>query len=316
MHPQYNFSFKAKVVIDFIKFEYKIPNYEIWRQASNIAIYTNVETSSGSIRTYQKEGREVTVHNGIYRNYELSIIQTDTGRECKYVLKVSGSIHTGVNITDNLFPITLIQLQEEVNTICKDLCINASDCKLSVLEFGVTMPFPVAVFPFLNDNLLFYSKLKERSDFNLKNGKHKIGFQFILTDYTVKIYDTALKHKIRNAHWLKVETRFCKMRGINKMGIRTLQHITNVMNLEKLRRDLLVKWEQVVLAESLNIRRLNKSEQKVYNYFNTRMFLSELSSLPDSTCAYRVKRFQKLIKSKGCGYAFQIEQGIENYIIE
>lgn len=298
-------------MIDFISYECEISNYEKWKTQTTLSLYIGLDESTGEVKEFVKENVIIKIRNGVYRNYRVQLFEYVFLNKRSYKLKVSGSIHKAINLDNNFRPVHFSGLIDEIKTHCKELRIEPNNCKLRVLEFGVSIQFPIPVFPFIRDNLLFYSRLKERSDFTILTGKSKIGFQFVLSDYRFKIYDTALKHNFKNECWMKIELHYSKMRELNKKGIQNLFDLMQREKVEILINDLNNKWNLVLLSEEVNLRRLNKRQLKLYNSFNTRNFLNEMKSLPASTLKDRRNSYETIIKQFGKGYKDQINESIE-----
>lgn len=253
-------------MIDGLTIEYTIPNFEAWKEAVNIPLFTQVGTDTGNIRVKKRENIIITTHYGKWENLDLIVKEVRdqlTGKDI-YYLKIKGSLHKNYYAGANYLPFSFDQLQDQINHLCRNLHISAETAKISSLETGLNVSPSFDVTPFIRQNIINY----KGNPFNRynpgKDGKI-LGIYCPLTQYTVKIYDKGLQFDLPQ-QLLRFELRFLKMQALNKLGIKHLQDLQDRGKVYELQNLILAAWKNLLVYDipgSLRTYTLTPSEKEL-----------------------------------------------------
>lgn len=291
-------------MIDAIKLQAIIPNFEIWRASLDFALCIGIDPVTKKYEEYGRKGYILRKYRGYSRRYKILVLEKEINGRCTHKLIVEGSLNININSGYN-YSIPNYELYKlEINQLCHDLKIDPYTTKIDNIEIGLTVKFPVPVLDYLRKCLLCTAMLKERKDFNSEGYNNDIGFQFVYTDFRLKIYDSALKNKVHNeVNILRVEIHYDRMRQLNKYGIKNLSDLLVPEKVFPLIELLIAGWDKVILNGDINSATINsKADQKVINFFNRRDSISILRTFSDQKRRSRIKRYQQLILKCGDGY--------------
>jgi hypothetical protein len=125
------------------------------------------------------------------------------------------------------------------------LKISNRNATIQNLEFGVNIPFPYPVFPYLKRNLISF-KGQSFNKYNPDKNGVCLGYYCLLTQYSVKIYDKGKQNNLPY-NLMRFELRFLKMQKLK--GIRTLSDLPDLLNIQSLLPLLLEAWDNVLLND-------------------------------------------------------------------
>src|SRR5690606_10731654 len=119
------------------------------------------------------------------------VINEGTGKQSFY-LTIKGSLHKNFYNGSNYLPFRCQDLQEQINHLCKNLCINPKEAKIFTLEVGLNISTPFKVTPFIRRNIISY----KGNPFNRYTADRQgkcLGVVCQLSQYALKIYDKGLQ---------------------------------------------------------------------------------------------------------------------------
>lgn len=289
-------------MIDFVTI--KIENLDplILKENSLLNFCYNVNTSTGEIRTTNRQGKEITPSkNAFYKSLEFIIYDTGT-------ILIKGSLHKfwnsgGHNYNDFNFKSFL----DVLNTLKTDFNINPKDCVLKCLEVGVNINPPI-----LTKDILEYSFLHKTKKFeyqiHTEEGKYK---QCKHSQYIVKFYDKALHYKSKgfniNNEILRFEIKYTKMERVNKLGIFNLNDIKEI-GFKIFENELLTEWQNVLFYDKT----INSKSLRLTNYQNPIYWIELLEKTTSSNFNKHKNILNDLIKNN----SENIKQKIYNLISE
>jgi len=169
----------------------------------------------------------------------------------KFIIKrgkvfIRGSLHYFYNDgVHNYDDFTLLKLFRTLKRLENLFGIDLTEAKLLNLEFGVNIRLNFKAYLVLR-NLLFHVK-KVFKDEVVDNGKGDYRV-LIHSDYRIKIYDKGL-HFGLPYELLRYELHYNVMRDLKEMGVECLSNLKKLTVLEKLKIDLLKKWDELFLYD-------------------------------------------------------------------
>lgn len=163
----------------------------------------------------------------------------------QYQLEISGSIHYFYN--DGLHNADDFYIEDCISAIVqiKDIFdIDLSKCKLMNLEYGVNINPIINVTDLIN-NLIYHEKrqfTRPTTYFSFKLAGNEAYKQ-------IKAYDKSVQfpHECENTFRFEVRTRQFKF--IKRLGLFTLQDLTNIEKYNALIASLLIEWDNVLLFD-------------------------------------------------------------------
>lgn len=158
--------------------------------------------------------------------------------------RIQGSLHKYYNNGQhNYNDFTYSRLKETLHHFSKSFRIDLEKCKLQNLEVGLN------IIPCLNTHeLLENIVLHKGAEFNrasLQSGNYK---QAIHTAYKLKAYDKALHYNLPHPIF-RWEIKMMKSELIKRYGVKYLSDLYDKRNLQRLLKDLIVKWEETLVLD-------------------------------------------------------------------
>ncbi len=243
-------------MIDGIKIYYQINDFEAWRKAANIELFTptDLETGAtkGKTRTINGGTQQTIIHRGNFETYQLTIKETtkcqvNGCRSVSLFLIIDGSLHKNYFNGANYLPFTWDYLQTELNKLETGLQLSGI-ADLVNLEIGVNIPLPFPVFHFLKNNLISY-KGNQFNRYNPDKNGICLGYVCPLSQYSVKVYDKGKQYDLPG-NLMRFELRYLKMQTLKERGIKNLTDIKDFNKANGLLNLLLTAWDNTVLFDS------------------------------------------------------------------
>ena len=288
-------------MIDFLKIETEIIDYELFKSELKTDIESTICIDSSEIIPYF-ENKLVKKYKHIARIdsflYEVYEIYDKTRNETKYKLFISGSIHknhfNGSNFEDFSHSMLVYQIKKliAIKGIDKDKMF------LRNLEVGINIQVSFKTIDYLSENILIY-KGKPFNYYDYDKKGVSIGYYRDLPkQFMVKIYDKSLQNNLP-FNLLRYEIKYFKMQTINQKGIYYLSDLCNKSNLEKLHRQILTKFDYILLNEKPK-KRLNKTRNAYYLKVSSPRFWEKLSKAKNNVQFQNERRKFEAFKSKYC----------------
>lgn len=243
-------------MLDGVKIYYRINDFEAWRKASNIELFTPTDLDTGATkgktRTINGSLQQTIIHRGNYETYQLTIKETiktqvSGKRSVSYFLIIDGSLHKNYFNGANYLPFTWDCLQTELNKLETGLHLSGF-LDIVNLEIGVNIPLPFPVFPFLKNNLISY-KGNQFNRYNPDKNGICLGYVCPLSQYSVKVYDKGKQFDLPD-YLMRFELRYLKMQTLKERGIKHLSDLTDLSKVNGLLNLLLTAWDNTVLFDS------------------------------------------------------------------
>jgi hypothetical protein len=246
-------------MIDGITILYSIDNFNKWREHIQVQFYNATNTDTGEIRTKKREDQIVTTFNGKWETFELEVKEvSNTKTLCKrYYLKIKGSLHKNHFNGKNFQPFTWLDLQTQIQHICKTLLIDPNKARISTIEVGVNIITPFEVTPFLKVNVIDY-KGKQFKTYRADRNGFELGLFCDLSQYKVKLYDKGLQNDLP-INLIRLEKRFLKMQIPQNKGVLYLSDLLDVEKVKKLKPLIVEAWENVLIYDIQNSKELKKT---------------------------------------------------------
>jgi hypothetical protein len=285
--------FKSTKLIDYIKILTKNYNRSELERNPLLDFYDNVNTSTGEIKTTNRNGDKITPSkNAEYLGLEFKIYDTGT-------ITISGSLHKYWNSNEHNYNDFGI---DAINWVLDDLRtkfnLKLENCILKCLELGVNIIPPVPTNLILDNCFLHKTKPFEYQK-NSNEGKYK---QVQHSQYIIKLYNKALHFRSRGFEIeneiLRFEIKFTRMEKLNKAGIFSLNDLMN-FGLINFKTNLISEWQNVLFYD--NTTRIDTLSTKLKNalldYRNPNYWTGLLDNNKIENFKYHKKQLQKLVKN-------------------
>ena len=307
-------------MVDGIKIYYRIKDFEAWKRAVKISLSVSVENETGAvkekIRRYPECLQRTITYRGVFETFYLTIketIKTVNGEtSVSHLLCIDGSLHKNHFNGTNYLDFTWGDLQYQGKHIEQSLWLDAENCELVNLEFGVNIETSFPAFQYLEENLISY-KGNSFSRYKPDSEGICLGYYCDLAQYSVKVYDKGKQNNLPY-NLMRFELRFVKMQKLKKKGIKHLSDLFNqkiVFNLIKL---LIDAWDNILFYDSsINIKTLQKSKEKelLINGSNPK-FWERLKKENSRRFNHNRNRFKNLIATHGKN----VQENLRNLIIK
>lgn len=231
-----------------------------------------------------------------YKN--LSIIIFKNNR-----VMLTGSLHYFYNNGEyNYDDFTYINLIESLHNVSQLVKVSLNNIIILNIEFGVNTR------PYFNPNNIINNMLLHRKEeflkpynFNFKVSKHQ--------RFWLKVYNKG-EHFKRPNNILRIELKYKKMRDLNKLGLHSLEDLTNPLLFNSLLELLYTKWNECIIYDhSIKTSCLKPLQKtKSLQYQNTNYWLN----LSNQERARQKKGLNGLSKN----YGSNIKEQVNNMIIK
>ena len=291
-------------MIDGINIKNTIKNFTEWKKAVNPSLFLSVGSDTGEVKTKKRIDTTTTTHRGKFETFDLIVKEVTneaTGKQSFY-LTVKGSLHKNHYQGSNYLPFTWQDLQEQINHLCQNLCINPNEAQISTLEVGLNICTPFEVTPFLNRNVISY----KGNSFNRytpdRQGVCLGKYCAQPKQYSIKIYDKGLQFDLPET-LMRFEQRFLKMQPLNKKGIKYLSDLQNFKKVDSLKEILFKAWNDVLIFDipgNLKNLPLKQSEIELLNNGKNPKFWEQLKeNSTGDKYKYQTNKFKKLVVKYG-----------------
>ena len=237
-------------MVDGIKINYIIPNFEVWRKAVPFQLFASVETFETGLITTKKRGEKtITLYRSVWETFKVTVKQISCKHHNIYYLNLKGSLYKNHFGGSNYLPFTWQLLQEQINHVCNSLFIDPLQAKISGIEIGVNICTPFPVHAFIMQNIIDYKGVPYTRYRKDVNGKC-LGKVCDISQYSVKIYNKGLQNNLPQ-NLLRYELKYYKMQPLKSYGILLLSDLQNFNKVDKLKGLLFSAWNEVLIYDIL-----------------------------------------------------------------
>jgi hypothetical protein len=271
-------------MIDFVKIKVIEPDIEKIHALPFLKWNSITTTNEGQIKEERAEYNRLTMRIK-YNRYAY----------------IEGSLHYYWNIThtqgdQNYNDFTFPSLAWTIGDICTKFNLNAFNCKIENIEFGVNMIAPYPISEIL-DSLI----LHKRKSFNRIKRPERYSCHCEHSQYVIKFYDKGIKFDIPNI--LRFEDRAIKMERLNikkKIGIYTLNDLLNKDKLLKLGELLAEDFNDLLFYDS-TIQETDLTASEYTNLTNGKnpLYWERLTKENPNYFPKKIERFLELVNRYG-----------------
>lgn len=304
-------------MIDGITLNNQINDYEVWKKAVNPSLFLSVGSETGEVRTKKRIDTTTTTQKGKFETFDLTVkevINETTGKQSFY-LTVKGSLHKNHYNGSNYLHFTFQDLQEQINHLCKNLCINPNEAQISTLEVGLNICTPFEVTPFIRRNIICYKGYSFNYYKTDRQGKCLGKYCAQPKQYSIKVYDKGLQFDLPE-NLMRFEQRFLKMQPLNKKGIKYLSDLQNFAKVDSLKEILFQAWNDVLIFDIPgNVKDLpiKQNEIELLNEGKNPIFWEGLKqTLSGDQYKYQTKKFKNLMAKYGNNWHTIVKDLLKN----
>lgn len=306
-------------MLDGVKICCHINDFEAWRKAVNIELFTptDLETGAtkGKTRTINGGLQQTITHRGIFENYQITIKETtktqvNGKRSVSYFLTIDGSLHKNYFGGANYLPFHWDDLQKEIIKLETGLQLSGH-ADLANLEIGLNIPFQFPVFTYLKQNLITY-KGHPFDRYNPDKNGLCLGYVCPLSQYAVKIYDKGKQFNLPD-NLMRFELRYLKMQPLKERGIKHLSDLTDFEKVNGLLSLLISAWENTVLFDSsinLNNPELKDRDRQLLKDGRRPGYWEHLKETKKRRFDYHRKKYRELVTRYGNGLHEKVREMI------
>lgn len=291
---------------DGIKINIQLLDFHKWREDIKVGFHIPMFIDNADIKEKVRNengiNQRVITYKGKFETYNLTVkevIETIKGEsKTTYNLIIDGSLHKNYFGGSNYKPFNLGALKSELNHIQKELKISLNKADIHNIEFGVNIPFPYPVYPYLRKNLISY----KGESFNRYNPDKKgvcLGYSCILTQYSVKIYDKGKQHNLPD-NLMRFELRFLRMQKLKE--IKTLSDLPELLKIQSLLPLLTEAWNNVLLNDcSIDLKNpeLKEEQREILKNGRNPKYWEILKETDSRRFYYERDLFKKLVSKLG-----------------
>jgi hypothetical protein len=244
-------------VINKHRFENHIEGKNLMDLTSKLNMLT------GELMEYPKKGKDL--------NLEVTITPLSAS--------IIGSIHKYKNLLEdngnqNYDDFNFCQIQETIGGLIKKFNIER-DTKLTNLEFG----FNIAVSKdpqIILDNYVLMNNFKapNRNEKFRGKGDYK---QFILTDYSIKIYNKSKQFNLES-NVLRVELKIVRKRLLNSLGIHCLEDLLDKEVLKRLFKLFVEHFEGLNIVDNFEQENVPEKDRNKLNRYMSPIYWIRIKS--------------------------------------
>jgi len=168
---------------------------------------------------------------------------------------IEGSLHKMYNElykneSQNYDDFGFDQLCEVINYICGHLKIEPENIIIQNLEYGLNIVTRLAPARILSAHTIHYKSRPVSINLDEIAGEAAKYYRWQLTEYWIKLYDKGL-HFNRRRNILRLEKKITKSRALHKLGIRTLDDLSDEKLFPLLLVDLVKEWKKICVVDYL-----------------------------------------------------------------
>lgn len=309
-------------MIDGLKLSYRINDFEAWKRAVKIELFTPTDKDTGAIKEKRRHTNGILqstiTYRGNFETYQITIKEiqktfTNCIETVIHYFSLDGSLHKNHFAGANYLPLTWDELQKQISHLETRLQLTGENSELVNLEIGVNVLLPFPVFPFLQKNLISY-KGNTFNRYNPDKNGICLGFVCMLSQYSVKIYDKGKQFNLQE-NVMRFELRFIKMQKLNKKKIKTLSDLKDIEKVNALLGLLLAAWENVLLFDSsinLNSPGLKPREKELLQNGCNPKYWEQLKETDNRRFNYEREKFKLLVASHGKNVHEKIKELIKS----
>ena len=215
-----------------------------------VDLTSKINMLTGELMEYPKKGKDL--------NLDVTITPLSAS--------IIGSIHKYKNLLEdngnqNYDDFNFCQIQETIGGLIKKFNIQR-DTKLTYVEFGFNLVVSKDPQIILDNNVLMNNyKAPNRNEKFGGKGDYK---QFILTDYSIKIYNKSKPFKLES-NVLRVELKIVKKRLLNSLGIQCLEDLLDKKVLKSLFRLFIEHFEGLIIVDDFKYEKVSEKDRNKLN---------------------------------------------------
>jgi len=304
-------------MIDGITLNYQINDYDAWEKAVNPSLFLNVGSNTGEVRTKKRIDTTTITHKGKFETFDLTVkevMNEITGKQSFY-LNTKGSLHKNHYNGSNYLSFTFQDLQEQINHLCKNLCINPNKAQISTLEVGLNICTPFEVTPFIRHNIVCYKGYSFNYYKPDRQGKCLGKYCDQPKQYSIKIYDKGFQFDLPE-NLMRIEQRFLKMQPLNKKGIKYLSDLQNLTKVDSLKEILFKAWNDVLIFDIPgNVKNLSIKQREIEllnDGKNSNFWEGLKETVSQDQYKYQTRKFKKLVAKYGNNWRTTINDLLKN----
>lgn len=308
-------------MIDGKKIHFELKNFVSWKQSTNIEFSQSVLDSGeikSKVRNVNGINQRTFIHRGEYQTYRLTVKEIERtslagNQSNNFYLTIEGSLHKNYFKGENHSSFTWNNLQDEILNIENGLSINSDFAEIVNIEFGVNIPLPFDVFPFLRKNLISH-KGKPFNSYKPDRVGFVLGYVCEHSQYSVKIYDKGKQFNLPDP-LLRFELRYTKMQPLKDYGIRVLSDLKDFNKVKRLIELLSNAWENVLIYDNdINLMsdNISKGERDLLRSGQNPKYWEAIKETGTRKFNYQRDKFRKLVSKYGTNLHESISTQIKN----
>lgn len=230
-------------MIDYIKVLIRGGNISKLRSNENLEFFSEVNLTTGEIKTMDKKGMKITTkEQAYYQGLKFTIHASGK-------IFISGSLHKYWNKGEhNYNDFSLDAIIEVLTDIRQKFDISPHQMKINALEIGVNIIPPIKTIEILKS--CFLHSTKEFKWVSVRDEGRYIQAEH--SQYVVKIYDKARHYKAKGFpiinEIIRFEIKYMKMEKLKKHNIQTIQDILD-FGLENFVPMLAKEWSKILFYD-------------------------------------------------------------------
>lgn len=308
-------------MIDGIKINIELSDFDLWKESTKIEFCQSVLDTGeikSKVRNVNGYSQRTFTHRGEYQTYRLTVKEIErlslAGNQFKnYYLTLEGSLHKNYYTGENYSSFTWDNIQDEISNIENRLTVNPDFAEIVNIEFGVNIPVPFNVFPFLRKNLISH-KGKPFNSYKPDRAGFVLGYVCEHSQYSVKIYD---KGKQFNLPYplMRFELRYTKMQPLKDYGINVLTDLKDFNKVKNLINLLSNAWENVLIYDNdINLKsdNISKDERDLLRAGQSPKYWEAVKDSGTRKFNYQRDKFRKLVSKYGTNLHESISVLIKN----
>ena len=308
-------------MIDGIRLNARITDFEIWKQKVNIDLRVVVNAETGEIRKTSIVKDDMVQYTITYRGqlktYYIKVKEVrkvnSSGYIIEHYLTVQGSLHKNNGNGKNCHAFAWDDLQQEIEFIESLLHIKADQFRIYLLEVGVNIGMPLSPYDFLEDQLVSY-KTNTFERYYKDNNGICLGYFYRGSQFTVKLYDKGKQFNLPY-ELMRFELKYTKMQVLQNLQICRLSDLKEFDKVYKLGKELLRVWDDILVASHslyFNRGQLSVSENKLIENADNPRYWEKLKRESQNRYYYQRKLYRNLILNN----AANDHQMVRNQILD
>lgn len=248
-------------MIDFIKLECEIKDINQFHEDSNLDFVSNLSIKDGEIIPVKETYRHKIYQSESTREeltYKIKEILDKQSKISAYKLEISGSLHNRHFKGNNYQDFSYSMLCEQIEFIrnLKGL----GKLYLRNLEFGLNVNVDFEIMDYLKSAVIVY-KGERFNHYDIGSNGKRIGvYKKLASMVEIKLYNKSLQSNTFG-NILRYEIKYKRMQKLNKIGIYTIDDLLIKENLNKLFRENIRMFNNIIIHETPRIILNERQEQ-------------------------------------------------------